>query len=113
MTRPKRNDKTINLTKQELLRALTEDDALKKLMQTLLQEVLEAEMDEALLAGKGERTGGRLGYRSGHYTRSLVTRVGKVAPLKMTFEVLPFSQGQERGYLISWRQILAAPKPPR
>ena len=78
MTRPKWNDETINLTKQELLRALTEDDALKKLMQTLLQEVLEAEMDEALLAGKGERTAGRLGYRSGHYTRSLVTRVGKL-----------------------------------
>src|SRR5690606_17704623 len=78
MTRPKRNDDTINLTKQELLRALTEDDALKKLMQTLLQEVLEAEMDQALLAGKSERTAGRLGHRSGHYTRSLVTRVGKL-----------------------------------
>ncbi len=78
MTRPKRNDETINLTKQELLRALTEDDALKKLMQTLLQEVLEVEMDEALLAGKGERTAGRLGYRSGYYSRSLVTRVGKL-----------------------------------
>ena len=35
-------------------------------------------MDEALGAGKGERTAGRLGYRSGHYTRSLVTRVGKL-----------------------------------
>jgi putative transposase len=78
MTRPKRNDERIKLTKQELLRALSEDDALKKLMQALLQEVLEAEMDEALLAGKGERTAGRLGYRSGHYTRSLVTRVGKL-----------------------------------
>jgi hypothetical protein len=72
MTRPKRNDEPINLTKQELLRALTEDDALKELMQTLLQEVLEAQMDEALLAGKGERTAGRLGYRSGHYPRSLI-----------------------------------------
>jgi len=70
-------NRLINLTKQELLRALTEDDALKKLMQTLLQEVLEAEMDEALHAGRSERTTGRFGYRSGHYTRSLVTRVGK------------------------------------
>jgi transposase-like protein len=32
-----------------------------------LQQVLEAEMEEALQAGKGERTAGRLGYRSGHY----------------------------------------------
>ena len=29
MTRPKQSNETINLTKQELLRALTEDDALK------------------------------------------------------------------------------------
>lgn len=78
MTRPKRNDETINVTKQELLRLLNEEDAIKKLMQTLLQEVLEAEMDEALRAGKGERTAARLGYRSGHYPRTLVTRVGKL-----------------------------------
>ena len=35
-------------------------------------------MNEALHAGKGERTAGRLGYRSGHYGRTLVTRVGKL-----------------------------------
>lgn len=78
MTRQKRNDETIDVTKHELLRLLNEEDALKKLMQTLLQEVLEAEMDEALRAGKGERTTARLGYRSGHYPRTLVTRVGKL-----------------------------------
>ena len=78
MTRPKPDAETIKLTKQDLLSILTEDDSLRKLMQTLLQEVLEAEMDEALGAGKGERTAGRLGYRSGDYTRSLVTRVGKL-----------------------------------
>jgi len=37
-----------------------------------------AEMETALQAGKSERTGGRLGYRSGHYPRTLVTRVGKL-----------------------------------
>jgi putative transposase len=78
MTRPKRNDEMIDVTKQDLLRVLGEDDALKKLLQTLVQQVLEAEMDQALEAGKGERTAGRLGYRSGYYTRSLVTRVGKL-----------------------------------
>src|SRR3984893_4034569 len=35
-------------------------------------------MSEALGAQKGERTEGRLGYRSGYYVRSLVTRVGKL-----------------------------------
>jgi putative transposase len=47
-------------------------------VQGLLQEVLEAEMTECLQAGKGERTAQRLGYRSGYYERSLVTRVGKL-----------------------------------
>ena len=78
MTRPKPEAERINVTKQDLMRLLTEDDTLKSLLQTLLQETLEAEMDAALQAGKGERTGGRLGYRSGHYPRTLVTRVGKL-----------------------------------
>ncbi len=43
-----------------------------------MQEVLKAEMDEALGAAKGERTPERLGYRSGHYGRTLITRVGKL-----------------------------------
>ena len=43
-----------------------------------MQEMLEAEMTDALGAEKGERTGARLGYRSGYYTRTLVTRVGKL-----------------------------------
>jgi hypothetical protein len=43
-----------------------------------LHEALEAEMNEARRAGKGERTACRLGCRSGHYPRTLVTRVGKL-----------------------------------
>ena len=43
-----------------------------------MQEMLEAEMTDAVGAEKGERTGARLGYRSGYYTRTLVTRVGKL-----------------------------------
>jgi len=43
-----------------------------------MQEMLEAEMTDALQAEKGERTAARLGYRSGYYTRTLVTRVGKL-----------------------------------
>src|SRR4051794_20387816 len=35
-------------------------------------------MDEALQAGKGERTAGRLGYRAGYYNRMLMTRVGHI-----------------------------------
>jgi transposase-like protein len=39
---------------------------------------MEAEMDEAIGAGKSERTPNRIGYRSGYYGRTLVTRVGKL-----------------------------------
>ena len=78
MTHPKKDHKTINLTKQDLMQILTEDDTIKALLQRLLQEVLEAEMDAAMQAGKSERTSGRTGYRSGHYPRTLLTRVGKL-----------------------------------
>ena len=53
-------------------------DSLKELLREVLQEVLEQEMTDALGAEKGERTSGRVGYRSGYYSRSLVTRVGKL-----------------------------------
>jgi putative transposase len=54
------------------------EDFLRPLIQTVLQEVLEAEMEECVGAGRGERTETRRGYRSGAYTRSLITRVGKI-----------------------------------
>lgn len=53
-------------------------DLLRELVHTVVGEVLEAEMTEALGAEKGERSEGRLGYRSGYYTRTLITRVGKL-----------------------------------
>ena len=58
---------------------LAGDDAfIRTVVRTALQEVLEAEMTEAVGAAKGERTAGRLGYRSGYYGRTLITRVGKL-----------------------------------
>ena len=55
-----------------------DEEFLRALVRTALQEVLEAEMTEALGAEKGERTAGRQGYRSGYYGRTLITRVGKL-----------------------------------
>jgi len=55
-----------------------EQDVLKELVRTVVQQTLEAEMDAALGATKGERTEGRVGYRSGYYGRTLITRVGKL-----------------------------------
>src|ERR1700746_1804502 len=56
----------------------SDKEFLKPLIQAAVQETLEAEMTEALGAEKGERSEGRLGYRSGYYPRALITRVGKL-----------------------------------
>jgi putative transposase len=53
-------------------------EGLRELVRAVPQEALEAEMSNALGAAKSERTTGRLGYRSGYYGRTLVTRVGKL-----------------------------------
>ena len=56
----------------------SDPDFVRVLMRSALQEVLEAEMTETVGAAKGERTEERLGYRAGYYSRTLVTRVGKL-----------------------------------
>ena len=61
---------------KELLRG--SPDGLREVVRAVLQEVLEAEMTDALGAAKGERTAARLGYRAGYYSRTLVTRIGKL-----------------------------------
>jgi len=61
---------------QELL--TQSPDGLREIVRSVMQAMLEAEMADALGAGKGERTAARLGYRSGYYGRTLVTRVGKL-----------------------------------
>lgn len=74
MTEKKCKGRGIDL--QEIFK--DEKDALKELLRGMLQEVLEQEMTEVLGAEKGERSAGRVGYRSGYYPRSLITRVGKL-----------------------------------
>lgn len=65
---------------QATVRKIMDEDkeTLSELIRRTVQEVLEAQMTEAVGASKGERTDGRKGYRSGYYERSLITRVGKL-----------------------------------
>jgi putative transposase len=74
MTRSKNSAKKLNF------RAMLaeQEDFLRTLVQQMVQQVLEAEMEQAIGAEKGERTPTRLGYRSGYYSRTLLTRVGKL-----------------------------------
>jgi len=63
----------------EVKALLARDEAfIRSIVRAALQEMLEREMAEALGAAKGERTSSRLGYRSGYYGRTLITRVGKL-----------------------------------
>lgn len=65
--------------KAEVKQILAEDqDLLKAMVSPTLQQTLEAEMDEALAAGKSERNAGRLGYRSSSYGRALITPIGRI-----------------------------------
>src|SRR5947208_9273410 len=64
--------------KAALVELVKEGDYLRTLVEQVVQQVLEAEMDDTLGAEKGERTPSRRGYRSGYYHRTLITRVGKL-----------------------------------
>lgn len=74
MAQKKRNSVSVDL--KGVLEG--QEDFLRELVRRVLQEVLEVEMEEAVGAGKWERSEGRQGYRSGYYSRFLVTRVGKI-----------------------------------
>jgi putative transposase len=62
------------------LKAMLSDDGdfLRSAVKAAIHAALEAEMTEALAAERSERVDGRLGYRSGSYPRSLITRVGSI-----------------------------------
>jgi transposase-like protein len=73
-TMTKHKGKTGLIDVKELLQR--DEDFLRTALQALAQAALEAEMTDTIGAAKGERTETRLTYRSGYYSRSLITRVG-------------------------------------
>jgi putative transposase len=58
--------------------AAVAEDALRTMLQTLLQETLEAEFARFLGAAPHERSPARRGWRNGRRERTLVTRVGRL-----------------------------------
>lgn len=60
---------------------LNGQDGLAKLVETVLNQILEAQVTEALGAARHERTDDRVGYRNGYRARTLYTRVGPVTLL--------------------------------
>ena len=68
----------ISVDKGLLPELLVSQDGLAKLVQDILNQVLEAQMEETLQAGHHERTEERQGYQNGYRLRTLYTRVGPV-----------------------------------
>ncbi len=70
------NDKLLQeaLTEHEGL--INQDDYLPQILQKVLQEAIRREFASFIGADEYERTGSRVGYRNGSYTRHLRTRVG-------------------------------------
>ena len=60
---------------------LNGQDGLAKLVETVLNQILEAQVTETLGAGRHERSDERQGYRNGYRARTLYTRVGPVTLL--------------------------------
>jgi len=73
MTHQKKDTRVSSLMQETIL---SSDDALKEMLQRLVQVVLEAEMQTFLQAESYERTDKRTGYRNGYKPRMLCTRVG-------------------------------------
>ncbi len=68
----------LSVGKELLPGLLSGQDGLAKLVEAVLNQVLEAQVSEALGAERFERSEDRRGYRNGYRTRTLYTRVGPV-----------------------------------
>lgn len=71
----------ISVNKALLPDLLGSQDGLAKLVEVVLNQILEAQVTEALSAERHERSDDRTGYRNGHRPRTLYTRVGPVSLL--------------------------------
>jgi putative transposase len=71
-------DYDLTLSRAAIPELLEQPEALGKLVETILNQVLEAQMSEHLSADRYERSGERDGYRNGYRERNISTRVGSL-----------------------------------
>jgi len=71
----------VSVSKELLPGLLGSQDGLAKLVEAVLNQILEAQVTESLGADRHERSEERVGYRNGHRSRTLYTRVGPVTLL--------------------------------
>ena len=66
----------IKLEANELVGLLANNDKFSRLMESVINQVLDAQMTKHLGAENYERSGDRIGYRNGYRLRQLYTRIG-------------------------------------
>ena len=86
---------------EEVKALFTENqDVLRKLLQKTVQDILESEMENFLVAGPYERTATRRGYRAGYYSRRLETRMGT-----LNLKIPQYRQGNFKMELFERHQL--------
>lgn len=99
---------------RELLPGLLgSQDGLAKLVEAVLNQVLEAQVTESLGADRHERSEGREGYRNGHRARTLYTRVGPVTLLvpqtrdgSFSTEIFKRYQRSEQAFVLALMEMV-------
>jgi len=71
-------DYNITVGKDLLPELLSSQDGLAKLVEDVLNQMLEAQLSESLVVDKHQRSEERVGYRNGYRPRQLYTRVGPI-----------------------------------
>lgn len=71
-------DYNVTVGKELLPGLLSSQDGLAKLIEGVLNQILEAQVSESLGADRHERSDERVGYRNGYRPRQLYTRVGPI-----------------------------------
>ena len=69
----------VTLNEQTLQQLFSRDSQLAQLLESILNQVLDAQVSEHLQAERYERTDARQGYRNGYKPRQLATRVGTLS----------------------------------
>ncbi|MBC7324972.1 MAG: transposase, partial [Moorella sp. (in: Bacteria)] len=68
----------VTVDDEALQQLFSRDDGLARLVEQVLNQILEAQVTEQLKARPYERTEHRQGYRNGHREKPLTTRVGRL-----------------------------------
>jgi len=106
-------DFEINVPSNLLSSLLTEQNGLAKLLEAVLNQVLDAQASEQVGAGRYERSDDRVAYRNGYRPRQLYTRVGPLTLLvpqmrdgQFSTEIFARYQRSEQALVLSLMEMV-------